>query len=148
MSVYVPAEMRLQVREHFAYRCAYCRTSEALTVAVFEVDHIMPRSAGGETVAENLCLACPACNRYKAARREVADPLTGRPTPLFHPRRDQWNTHFAWSEDLTEIEGLTATGRATTVALRMNRPQLIRARSMWVRMGEHPPPAMEETDHF
>ncbi|MFM7441805.1 MAG: hypothetical protein ACKO2V_24940 [Snowella sp.] len=35
--------------------------------------------------------------------------------------------------------GITAEGRATIEALRMNRPQLIRVRVMWVKMGEHPP---------
>ncbi|MEL6778294.1 MAG: HNH endonuclease, partial [Cyanobacteria bacterium J06597_16] len=29
--------------------------------------------------------------------------------------------------------------RATCAALRMNRPQLVRVRRMWVILGEHPP---------
>ncbi|MEQ8973314.1 MAG: HNH endonuclease [Coleofasciculus sp. C1-SOL-03] len=45
----------------------------------------MPRSAGGETVFDNLCLACPTCNRYKATRQTVPDPLTGESVALFHP---------------------------------------------------------------
>lgn len=42
---------------------AYCRTPEALTVTTFEFEHIIPLSAGGQTVFDNLCLACP-CNKY------------------------------------------------------------------------------------
>ena len=30
-----------------------------------EVEHILPMIAGGETTEDNLCLACPRCNRYK-----------------------------------------------------------------------------------
>ncbi len=67
MSAYLPADLRRQVRAHFANCCAYCRTAEELTVAIFEFEHITPRSAGGETIFENICFACPTCNRYKAS---------------------------------------------------------------------------------
>ncbi len=67
------------------------------------------------------------------------DPVSARDVPLFHPQRDIWAEHFAWAEDATEIVGLTAVGRATVAALRMNRPQLVRVRRMWGIMGEHPP---------
>lgn len=139
MSAYVPADLRRRVARHFADCCAYCRTAERLTVAIFEIEHIVPRSAGGQTAFENLCLSCPTCNRYKADRTNVEDPVTGVHVALFHPHRDTWQDHFAWSEDSTEVAGLSATGRATIAALRMNRAQLIRVRRMWVAMGEHPP---------
>ncbi len=58
---------------------------------------------------------------------------------LFNPQKQTWNTHFKWNDTQTEIVGLTAEGRATVEALKMNRPQLIRVREMWVKMGEHPP---------
>ena len=44
------------------------QTAESLTVTTFEIEHIIPRSKGGETAFENLCLACPTCNRYKSDR--------------------------------------------------------------------------------
>ena len=99
----------------------------------------MPRSAGGETVFDNLCLACPSCNRYKAYRQTAVDPISEQEVSLFHPQLQLWKEHFAWSEDATEIIGLTSVGRATISALRMNRPQLTRVRKMWVTMEEHPP---------
>lgn len=68
MSVYIPAELRRRVRAHFLQRCAYCQSSEALTAVTFEVEHIQPLSLGGQTDFENLCLACPTCNRHKANR--------------------------------------------------------------------------------
>src|ERR1051326_5429720 len=137
MTAYIPVELRRQVRERFADCCAYCRTAEALTVAIFEIEHIVPRSAGGATVFENLCFACPTCNRYKSDLVSVPDPLTGSLVPLFHPHEQRWANHFAWAKNGTEIGGLTPTGRATVAALRMNRPQVIRVRHMWVAKHEH-----------
>jgi hypothetical protein len=137
MSAYIPVELRRRIRALFANCCAYCRTSETLTVTIFEIEHIIPRSAGGETVHGNLCLACPMCNRFKADRQTVPDPVTQHAVPVFHPQRQKWQEHFAWSEDATEINGLTPIGRATIAALKMNRSQLIRLRRLWVKMGEH-----------
>jgi hypothetical protein len=59
VSVYIPVELQRQIRAHFVNCCAYCLTAESLTVTIFEFEHILPRSAGGETVFDNLCLACP-----------------------------------------------------------------------------------------
>jgi hypothetical protein len=69
----------------------------------------------------------------------VIDPDTQTEAALFHPHADSRNDHFAWNPDGTAIIGLTPTGRATIATLRMNRQQLVRARRMWVAMGEHPP---------
>jgi hypothetical protein len=139
MSAYISVELQRQIRDRFANCCAYCRTAEALTVTTFEFEHITPRSAGGESMLENLCLSCPSCNRYKAQRQTASDPLTEEMVSLFHPQLQAWTDHFAWSEDATETIGLTPIGRATIAALKMNRPQMIRVRRMWVKMGEHPP---------
>ena len=139
MSVYISVELHKKIRNHFANCCAYCRTAEALTVSTFEFEHIIPLSAGGRTVFENLCLACSSCNRYKATRQTAIDPNTQEEVKLFHPQQQLWIDHFAWSEDATEIVGLTSVGRSTISALKMNRPQLTRVRKMWVKMAEHPP---------
>jgi hypothetical protein len=139
MSVYIPVEIARRIRDRFGSVCAYCRTSEDLSVAIFEFEHILPLSAGGTTTYENLCLSCPTCNRWKADRTLAPDSATQADAPLFHPHRDNWADHFAWNENSTIITGLTPSGRATIALLRMNRPQLIRLRRMWVAMGEHPP---------
>lgn len=139
MSVYIAVELKRRVRELFANSCAYCRTAEVLTVAIFEIEHIQPRSAGGETVFENLCLACPTCNRYKSDLTSATDIETQTVVPIFHPQQQRWHDHFAWNGDSTQMVGLTPTGRATIAALKMNRPQLVRVRRMWAAMDEHPP---------
>jgi hypothetical protein len=139
MNVYIPVELQRLVRERFANCCAYCRTAEDLTATTFEFEHIDPTSAGGATAFENLCLACPMCNRYKSDHVLVPDAVTQTEVPLFHPQQERWRDHFSWNEECTEIIGLTPIGRATVVALKMNRPQMIRVRRMWVAMSEHPP---------
>ncbi|AFZ59684.1 HNH endonuclease [Anabaena cylindrica FACHB-243] len=139
MSAYISVELKEKIRHCFADCCAYCRTAEFLTVTTFEFEHIIPRSADGETVFENLCLACPSCNRYKATRQTAIDPNTQEEVKLFHPQQQSWIQHFTWSEDATEIVGLTPVARVTISALKMNRSQLTRVRKMWVKMGEHPP---------
>ncbi|MFN6536555.1 MAG: HNH endonuclease [Nostoc sp. EkiNYC01] len=139
MSVYIDIELQRKIRNSFSDCCAYCRTAETLTVTNFEFEHIIPLSAGGETVFENLCLACPSCNRYKGTRQTAIDPNTQDEVKLFNPQQQLWTDNFTWSEDATEIVGLTSIGRATIYALKMNRLQLTRVRKMWVKMGEHPP---------
>ena len=138
-SPHVPAELRRYVLNTAGGRCAYCRSAEALMGVTFEVEHIISRSAGGETKADNLCLSCPPCNRHKSARLTVLDPKSGKEVPLYHPNHQVWSDHFAWSEDSTRVVGLTAVGRATIIALRMNRHQIVQLRRYWVALGLHPP---------
>ena len=82
---------------------------------------------------------CMFCNEFKGPRTHAPDPLTGEQTPLFNPRQQSWAVHFAWNEQGTHIIGLTAVGRATVTALRLNNPDIVGARTFWVQAGWHPP---------
>lgn len=139
MSQRLPTRLREQVRVAAAGRCAYCRSAEALLGVTFEIDHIIPQALGGETRIANLCLSCPTCNRYKAARQMALDPVSGLPVPLYHPNVQTWGDHFAWSDDGTIVIGLTPSGRATVELLRTNRPVLVQMRRYWVAQRLHPP---------
>lgn len=139
MSPRVPATLRRRVRERFFNCCAYCRSAEALSIAIFELEHVKPQSAGGETVFENLCLACPTCNRRKADREEVPNVVRGGKVTLFRPTLDLWDEHFAWSASMTELVGLSEIGLSTIAALKMNRPALVNLRELWVMVSRHPP---------
>ena len=103
------------------------------------LDHIIPAAAGGQTIWENLCLACHSCNEFKGAQAEAEDPQTGQRVQLFHPHWQLWREHFRWSEDGADIIGLTPVGRATVAALNMNHPGIVEARRRWARVGWHPP---------
>jgi hypothetical protein len=131
--------LRNAVREGAKGRCEYCLTSEVLSGIRCQTDHIIPRSRGGATTADNLCLACAACNGHKHARTHAIDPVTGAEVPLFDPRRQSWQEHFSWSADNTEIIGQTATGRATITALKLNDALIVAARALWTGTSLHPP---------
>jgi hypothetical protein len=62
------------------------------------------------------------------------DHRTGEIVPLFHPRRDVWEDHFAFRGPL--IEGLTAIGRATVRVLRMNEGERLERRTELWEKGE------------
>ena len=135
----IPDPLRQAVAHQDQHRCAYCQTSQLNSGIPLTYDHIHPQSKGGSTTLENLCLACRTCNEYKSDVTQTLDPVTGDPAPLFHPRQQTWPTHFRWSNDGTQVEGLTPTGRATVIALRMNHPIIVAARRRWVFIGWHPP---------
>jgi len=138
-AAYIPVDLRRRVAEQSRYRCGYCLTQEAVTGIALELDHLHPRSRGGLTTEANLWSACPLCNGHKSNKLGAIDPETGAKVKLFNPRRQQWGDHFSWSEDGTRIEGKTDVGRATVVALQLNRPGLVFARRLWVSVGWHPP---------
>lgn len=46
---------------------------------------------------------------------------------LFNPRMETWSEHFRINDEF-EFEGLTPTGRATIIALGLNRPAIISIR--------------------
>jgi hypothetical protein len=110
-----------------------------MTGMALEVEHIIPRGAGGRTEETNLWLACGDCNSYKGMRTSAPDPITGTSVPLYNPRRQRWTDHFVWTDGGTRIEGLTPSGRATVEGLRLNRPVLTTARRAWIIAGFHPP---------
>lgn len=139
MSDVPTAGQRTEVENRAQDYCEYCRSSVKFGVQSFECEHIVPLSQGGQTTLNNLAFACGGCNRIKATRTTATDPDSGKEVPLFHPRQQQWADHFVWNEDFTLIIGLTATGRATVSALRLNRPGVVNLRQVLLVVGEHPP---------
>ncbi len=133
----VPAELSRTVRARAGGRCQYCRMHESLQGATFHIEHIIPQSKGGLSHSENLALACPGCNLHKADRITAGDPSTGEDVRLFHPLRQIWSEHFRFNG--YQIEGLTAVGRATVDALRMNHPRRQRIREIEEAFALHPP---------
>ena len=108
-------------------------------MSVFSVEHIAPRISGGTNEMENPALSCQDCNNHKFTATQAIDPLTGKYAPLFHPRRDEWNIHFAWADDYSLLAGKTPTGRATIERLQMNRANVVNLRRVFWQVGQHPP---------
>ena len=92
----VPAHLRRQVIQRAGNRCEYCGLAQAGQEAIFHIDHVKPREAGGKTILQNLALACVSCSLRKGARQTAVDPETGADVPLFNPRLQPWRIHFRW----------------------------------------------------
>lgn len=136
---HISAELRRLVAERARHCCEYCHTQMRYSADAFTVDHITPRHLQGLTTANNLAFACHGCNQHKSIRVCTPDPTSGALAPLFHPREQRWEAHFAWNHDFTLILGITPTGRATIAALQLNRPGVVNLRRVLYMVGEHPP---------
>ena len=55
-------QFRQAIKYSFGGLCAYCRSARATTL-----DHIKPRSQGGENLRSNLVPACQSCNHSKGS---------------------------------------------------------------------------------
>jgi 5-methylcytosine-specific restriction endonuclease McrA len=69
---------RIYMRDN--YRCQYC--GEQKPAKDLTLDHIVPRSQGGESIPQNLVTACVKCNQRKGNRT----PEQAR-MPLLTPQR-------------------------------------------------------------
>lgn len=125
-----------KVHDRALYRCEYCQTAQRVIGQAMHVEHIIPGSGNN---LEGLCLACSSCNLSKAKATSAIDPESDEETPLFNPRQQKWEEHFEWIEDGTVVQGLTSTGRATVIRLKMNQLRIVEARKIWVIASVHPP---------
>src|SRR4051812_16033251 len=76
--------------------CEYCHLPQELSILTFEIDHIIAQQHDGKTIASNLALSCFYDNKYKGSNIAGFDPIKGKLTRLFHPRRHKWQRHFRW----------------------------------------------------
>ena len=135
---------RERILRRAQWTCEYCRVMERYSPDPLSVEHIVPQSKGGDGSYENLAASCQGCNNHKYQKTEASDPQTGGAVPLFHPRRQRWRDHFAWSLDSTRIVGITPIGRATVELFRLNRVGLVNLRKVLHKEGVHPPPEIDE----
>ena len=124
------------VHERANFCCEYCQTCQSMIGQAMHVEHIDPN---GNDDPNNLCLSCPTCNLSKAQAIAAFDPETNFEIALFNPRAQIWKDHFVWADGGLRVRGLTPTGRATIVRLKMNINRVVVARSYWIKAGNHPP---------
>ena len=127
------------VQERAKYCCEYCWAQSKISADNFVMEHIIPVVKGGATDLNNLAFSCQRCNNHKFTATHAIDAATGATAPLYHPREDIWEEHFQWSDDFTEIVGISPTGRATVSRLNLNRVNLVNLRKILVKVGLHPP---------
>ncbi|TAG92830.1 MAG: HNH endonuclease [Oscillatoriales cyanobacterium] len=135
----ISEQVKAIIRAQSQNRCGYCRSLQMYVLGILEIDHIIPKAVGGTDNEENLWLACSLCNNYKGIQTDALDVVTQTRVTLFNPRTQQWSEHFVWSEEGTEIRGVTDCGRATVTALQLNNNIAVTVRRQWVSAGWHPP---------
>jgi hypothetical protein len=134
--VSVPDGLRLLVWQRARGRCEYCLIAEAEFLFPHQIDHIRAAQHGGPTIAQNLALACPDCNRHKGPNLSSVDPDSNEAAWLFNPRLHRWTDHFVLDGPL--VKGLTPTGRATVFLLNFNTQGRVRLRQQLQRVGRYP----------
>ncbi len=135
----ISQKLREKIIKAAKNRCGYCLTPQNLVPIPFEIEHILPRAAGGTDGEENLWLACGVCNSFKHAKTHAVDPVSKRKVRLFNPRSEIWQEHFEFSADKSEINGNTSCGRATVIALKLNNERAVEMRKLWISVGWFPP---------
>ena len=93
--------------------CEYCLTRYDFSAETFEIEHIIPLALDGTNELSNLAFSCGGCNNKKRQKFFATDPISLITSPLYNPRIDNWQDHFAWNTDFSIIEGLSVIGRAT-----------------------------------
>jgi len=69
----IPLKLRLRILSRDNFRCRLCGRTPALDPGVvLHVDHIIPFSKDGETIAANLQTLCDQCNRGKGNDEDIA----------------------------------------------------------------------------
>jgi 5-methylcytosine-specific restriction endonuclease McrA len=96
-----------------ANRCQYC--GRRFPTSELSLDHVIPRSRGGETSWENIVCSCVKCNVKKGGRTPheasmqlVRPPVRPKRSPLLsiklgNPKYESWKTFLDnayWSVDL------------------------------------------------
>ena len=109
--------VRRIVRQRAGDQCEYCQCrQDELPLVTFHVEHIISKQHGGLDDDSNLCLSCHWCNFHKGPN--LATHVDGVLVPLFNPRTQRWDEHFAhvgiW------ILGSSPVGRGTVKLLNMN----------------------------
>ncbi len=135
----LPSQIKKTIIKRANGVCEYCRSQARFSTQAFSVEHIIPISYGGETILDNLALACQGCNNHKYTKTRGLNPINGETVPLYNPRKQRWQEHFTWNDDYTLIIGLTPTGCATVETMRLNREGLVNLRRLLYSIGEHPP---------
>lgn len=136
--IYLPKAVQKELDKLANGCCEYCKYLQFYSPVRFSNEHIIPLIQNGTNDLENLAKACQACNNSKHTAISALDSITNEVVPLFHPRKDNWNEHFKWSDDLLTMVGLTPTGRATIIRLKTNRQRIQNFRKIAIG-GGHPP---------
>lgn len=94
-----PSRRSVMLRDNFT--CQYCGSSPGR--ASLTLDHVLPRSRGGQTTWENVVTACKACNMRKGDRTPEEAQMAmrhppGRPHYLVFMLLSEAGTKDVWGK--------------------------------------------------
>ena len=104
------SDQRQLVADRACGCCEYCRAPAAYSATRSRSSTLCRAVRGGETDVSNAAYSCQGCNNHKYTAIQGFDVVVGEAVPLYHPRLNRWQDHFAWNDDLTIILGITPTG--------------------------------------
>ena len=132
----ISSSLRQLVIERAKGKCEYCLIRQDISIYTHEVDHIIALKHSGQTVSENLALACFSCNRHKGSDLATFAPISNEIVPLFNPRRQTWADNFTLEE--VQILAITPTGRATVYLLKLNSSTRLAYRQVLIAQERYP----------
>lgn len=108
---WIPRKIRYNPMAAFKrdlYKCQYC--GQQLILSKVTIDHILPKSRGGENSWKNCVACCFVCNNVKGNKtpEEAKMPLLRKPfipqTNIFHEFQLMKNKHISWADYISTIE--------------------------------------------
>lgn len=122
----------------FHGKCAYCE-SQIKHVDYPHIEHFRPKSVRKyyELAVDwdNLLLACGRCNGVE--NKGVQFPTKAEKGPLVNPTEEDPGRHLSFDFDpvtkLANVLGISDRGETTRIVLGLNRPDLVRHRSDFVK---------------
>ena len=144
---YQHVDIKDRLVEMFHGKCAYCES--AIThIDYGHIEHFKPKSTPTyhELAVEwnNLLLACGRCSG--AENKGSKFPLENEDGPLINPVDEEPSHHFSFDFDLklrlANVLGVSKRGETTRIILGLNRPELVKRRSdfvkkLWVIAGRY-----------
>ncbi len=135
MSRYVSDKLKQLIIERAGNRCEYCLFPQFGRLVKHHIEHIIALKHGGQTIEENLALACPFCNEQKGTDIGSLDFENDHKfVGFFNPRTQVWTDHFHIEEN-GEIIPLTAEARVTARIFRFNGEERIEERCQLIEAG-------------
>jgi hypothetical protein len=135
----VPTDIGPALRERIirraGNRCEYCRIHQDDAGFTLQVDHILSRKHGGQTVESNLALACLLSNRFKGSDISSVNER-GLLVRLLNPRQDRWGDHLEY--DGPRIFARSEVGEATVRTLKLNAPERVEERRVLQSLRRYP----------
>jgi hypothetical protein len=136
MSQYISEKLRKSVEKRAENICEYCLICIDDTYFGGEIDHIISVKHSGETMLDNLALACQPCNRSKGS--DIGSILSNKRDFIrfFNPRTDKWSENFQLFG--ATIQPISDIGKVTTQILGFNEAERIRERFGLIEIEHYP----------